>query len=151
MQIDFTKFVAKMANAIHPDWFYEQSAVIPYRVSKGKIEVLLITTRKGRWIVPKGVIERDLSPAESAAKEAVEEAGVSGEVHERKIGRYSYEKWGSICRVEVYLLRVTKVHNAWEEDDFRIRKWLPIKDAIATVSEPALKSMLKRVPERVRK
>ena len=61
---------------------FKQSAVVPYRLVKNEIEVLLITTRKGRWIIPKGIIEPELSAAESAAKEALEEAGVKGEVSE---------------------------------------------------------------------
>jgi 8-oxo-dGTP pyrophosphatase MutT (NUDIX family) len=150
MQIDFINFVLKMANAIYPAWLFQQSAVVPYRWRRGEIEVLLITTRKGRWIVPKGVIEPNLSPAESAAKEALEEAGVRGILDEHKLGRYSYEKWEGLCRVEVYLLRVTKAFDEWEEDSFRKRQWLPLRNAVAAVSEPALKRLLKKVPERVR-
>jgi 8-oxo-dGTP pyrophosphatase MutT (NUDIX family) len=151
MQMDFIKkTIIKMAKASYPAWLFQQSAVIPYRWRRGEIEILLITTRKGRWIVPKGVVEPDLSPAESAAKEALEEAGVRGVVHERKLGRYSYEKWEGVCSVEVYLLRVTKAHNSWDEDDFRRRQWLPLKEAVATVSEPALRRIMMKVPERVR-
>jgi 8-oxo-dGTP pyrophosphatase MutT (NUDIX family) len=58
-----------------------QSGVLPYRVTAGKVEVLLVTsTRRKRWIAPKGWIALGLSAAESAAKEALEEAGVSGHV-----------------------------------------------------------------------
>jgi len=135
-----------MAATNIPAWLYRQSAVIPFRVRNGKIEILLITTRKGRWIVPKGVIEADLSASHSAAKEAREEAGVSGVLHDHLIGRYAYEKWGGTCRVQVYLLRVTKVFKTWEEDDFRVRAWLSLNEATARVAEPALKRMLKRLP-----
>ena len=134
----------------YPHWLYRQSAVIPYRVRHGQIEILLITTRKGRWIVPKGVIEPDLSPAQSAGKEALEEAGVSGVIDEREIGRYTYEKWGGVCRVQVYLLRVARMLNSWEEDHFRARQWLPLQKAIATISESALRRLLRKVPGRVK-
>ena len=64
-----------------PDHYYRQSAVIPYRLREGRVEILLITSRKGkRWVVPKGILEPELTPAESAAKEAREEAGVSGRI-----------------------------------------------------------------------
>ncbi len=134
-----------MPETNYPDWLYQQSAVIPYRANKSRIEILLITTRKGRWIIPKGVIEHDLSPAQSAAKEAREEAGVMGVVEERKLGNYSYEKWSGKCRVQVYLMRVTKVFKIWEEDDFRTRQWFSLPEAIAAVSEPALKKMFKKM------
>jgi 8-oxo-dGTP pyrophosphatase MutT (NUDIX family) len=69
---------------------YKQSGVIPYRKKQGKIEVMLITSRnKGRWIIPKGVIEPDLNPRASAAKEAFEEAGVQGDVHSKLLGLIS--------------------------------------------------------------
>ena len=132
--------------SVFADGLYRQSAVIPYRANKGRIEILLITTRKGRWIVPKGVIEPDLSPPDSAAKEALEEAGVIGVVRKGMIGRYSYEKWGGACHVEVYVMRVKKMFKRWEDDDFRTRQWLPLRDAIVAVSEPALKKMLKKLP-----
>ncbi len=130
-------------------WF-KQSAVVPYRVVKGEIEILLITTRKGRWIIPKGIIEPGLSPAESASKEAVEEAGVVGKIVEHELGHYSYEKWGGTCHVRVFLLHVTKVMESWEEQYFRRRKWLPLKEAIAEVDEEALQRILKKVAKVVK-
>ena len=52
----------------YPDWVYRQSAVLPYRFSGGDLEVLLITSRKGkRWVFPKGIIEPGLTPQRSAA------------------------------------------------------------------------------------
>ncbi len=124
---------------------FKQSAVVPYRLVKGEIEILLITTRKGRWIIPKGIIEPGLSAAESAAKEALEEAGVVGQVDENELGKYSYEKWGGICQVRVFLLRVTKLLDTWEEQYFRQRKWLPLKEAIAEVDDEALQKILTKV------
>ena len=51
--------------------------MIPYRIKgKKKVEVLLITSvKRKRWIIPKGYVEFNLSPFESAKKEAFEEAG----------------------------------------------------------------------------
>lgn len=130
---------------------FKQSAVVPYRVVKGEIEILLITTRKGRWIIPKGIIEPGLSPAESAAKEAVEEAGVVGKIADQEIGKYSYEKWGGTCHVRVFVLRVTKMLETWEEQFFRRRKWLPLLEALAEVEDEALQKILKKVPKAVAK
>jgi phosphohistidine phosphatase len=70
-----------------PAWMYRQSAVIPYRRGPSGLEVLLVTSRKGtRWVLPKGVVEPDLSPAASAAKEALEEAGVRGPIDDEPLG-----------------------------------------------------------------
>lgn len=130
---------------------FNQSAVVPYRLVKGEVEILLITTRKGRWIIPKGIIELELSAAESAAKEALEEAGVIGKVAEKELGKYSYSKWGGTCRVRVFLLCVTKMLDTWQEQFFRRRKWYALDEAIEMVEEEELKKILKRVGKVVAK
>ncbi|MGH2414042.1 MAG: NUDIX hydrolase, partial [Microcystaceae cyanobacterium] len=92
--------------------YIEQSGVIPYRISNKKIEVLLITSRKGKhWVIPKGIIEPNMTPQTSAAQEALEEAGILGEVLPTSIGSYTYNKWGGTCRVKVFLLRVDTLHS----------------------------------------
>ena len=108
---------------------FDQSAVIPYRKSDEGIEIMLVTTKSGNWTIPKGIIEDDLTPQESAAKEALEEAGISGKVRGKKVGTYTYKKWGGTCTVKVYKMKVQDVHKKWEEDNFRTRIWIPIEEA----------------------
>lgn len=128
----------------HPDSLYIQSAVIPYRIIDGKLRILLITSRRRkRWIAPKGVVEPDMTPADSAAKEAWEEAGIRGEVDQQALGEYTYKKWGGTCTVTVYAMHVTKELRKWPED-FRSRKWLSPKQAAKRVREKDLKRLIKR-------
>ncbi len=123
---------------------FNQSGVVPFRIAGSELEVLLITSRRRkRWIIPKGIVEPDLLPAESAAKEALEEAGVTGILHPDEIGEYTYEKWGGVCRVKVFLLQVTKVLDSWEESFLRDRRWLSLSDAIELIEEPDLKKILR--------
>ncbi len=130
-----------------PEHFYMQSAVIPYRERGEGVEVLMITSRKRkRWVLPKGVKELDLSPQDSAAKEAFEEAGIEGLVSEAPIGSYQYDKWGGTCTVEVFIMNVRKVLDEWEES-YRDREWVSLEEAIARVSEPQLKRILRRLPD----
>lgn len=117
---------------------FNQSGVIPYRKYKGKIEILLITTRKGNWTIPKGIIEDNLSPQESALKESVEEAGVWGIVSNHKLGSYKYKKWGGRCQVLVFLMEVTKVYSKWEEDHFRERIWVSVEKATRMIKKKKL-------------
>lgn len=136
---------------IKPDWFYRQSAIIPYRFRDGDLEILLISNRrKSRWIVPKGVKEPHLSAVDSAAKEAMEEAGIRGRVSAKSIGSYKYEKWGGTCTVEVFLMEVRKILDKWLEDD-RDRKWLSPKRAADRVDEPKLKRLLLLAAEKLQK
>ena len=132
-----------------PDWFYTQSAVIPYRIGDQGPEFLLISNRKKtRWIIPKGVKEPHLSAASSAAKEAVEEAGILGTVDPKSIGSYTYDKWGGTCIVEVYLMEVETILDEWPENS-RDREWLPLAEAVRKVDEPRLKQLLLAAVEKL--
>lgn len=131
-----------------PEWHYKQSAVIPYRQKDGKLEILLVTSQnKGNWIIPKGIIDENLSPEESAKKEAKEEAGVVGNVGSDLIGQYTYKKWGGTCSVKVYALNVKETLDNWSEGDIRLRKWLPVNKAIKTVKKKSLAKILNEFRE----
>jgi phosphohistidine phosphatase len=130
-----------------PDHFYSQSAVIPFRRAGDRVEILLITSRKKRrWVIPKGVKEPELTPAESAAKEALEEAGIRGSLRQAPLGGYRYRKWGDVCSVVVYALEVQDLLAHWEED-YRDREWLSIEQAANRVEEPELKVMILSLAE----
>lgn len=127
-----------------PEWYYNQSAVIPFRFSINNLEVLLITSLKRKqWIIPKGIIENELSAQESASKEAYEEAGLSGKIVGDVIGEYTYEKWGGKCRVRVFAFKVDRVHDTWPEVESRERKWFTIDKAIDVIGNKEVKDMLK--------
>ncbi|MFZ0797185.1 MAG: NUDIX domain-containing protein [Terriglobales bacterium] len=70
----------------------QQVAAVCYRMGKGGIEFLLVQTRGGRWIFPKGGVEAGLTQAQSAALEAIEEAGVHGRMEEIPFARYIRRK-----------------------------------------------------------
>ena len=72
----------------------EQVAAVCYRVRASGIEFLLVETRGGRWIFPKGGVESGLTPAQAAALEAFEEAGVHGRMEEAPFARYVRRKRG---------------------------------------------------------
>ncbi len=128
-----------------PEYYYCQSSVIPYKLSKGTLEILMITSRKKkRWIFPKGIIDEGLMPNESAAKEALEEAGILGEISSELIGKYKYKKWGGKCKVRVYGMKVTTILSRWVEEDFRERKWMNINEAVDLVKEKKLKKILQK-------
>jgi len=68
----------------------EQVAAVCYRIGSRGIEFLLVQTRSGRWTFPKGGAEPGLTPAQAAALEAFEEAGVHGRIEETSFTRYAY-------------------------------------------------------------
>ena len=126
-----------------PDWYFSQSAVIPFRLKGGDIEILLITSRNGkRWVIPKGVIEQGLTPKDSAIKEALEEAGLQGRIVGGELGRYTYKKWKGICHVVVFAMQTDALADTWEES-FRRREWVSPTEAARRVSEPDLRKMIR--------
>ena len=81
----------------------EQVAAVCYRVRNNSFEFLLVRTRGGRWIFPKGSVESGLTHAQAAALEAFEEAGVHGRMRERPFTRYiRAENRNSAARVTVH-------------------------------------------------
>ena len=130
-----------------PAHYYTQSAVAPFRRSGGELEVLLITSRKRtRWVLPKGICEPGMTPRASAAKEALEEAGIEGLVSQVPLGTYRYRKWAGTCTVEVFAMRVDTVHDRWEEC-YRGREWLSLDAAIERIEEPELRRILSLLPD----
>jgi 8-oxo-dGTP pyrophosphatase MutT (NUDIX family) len=92
----------------------QQSAALPFAIQEETLKLLLVTSiGTKRWIIPKGHLEPGLTASESAEFEALEEAGVVGNMISRSIGSYSYrkrpEKGGELCRVGVYALEVTRI------------------------------------------
>ena len=65
-----------------------QVAAVCYRVRGATVEFLLVNTSAGKWTFPKGRIDRDLSGSESAAREALEEAGALGRIESVHFGSY---------------------------------------------------------------
>ncbi|MEH2378723.1 MAG: NUDIX hydrolase [Nostoc sp.] len=123
---------------------FKQSGVIPYRVNNGKIEILLITTRNFQdWVIPKGDIPNGMSPPDSAAKEAWEEAGVIGQVDANELGTYKYRKRGKNYRVKMYLLPVEMLSEDYPEANKRKRQWVKVPKAIRCVKFNSLKRILK--------
>jgi 8-oxo-dGTP pyrophosphatase MutT (NUDIX family) len=110
--------------------------------------VLLITSRDtGRWVLPKGWAERDLSGPELAVKEAYEEAGVIGEVSSQRVGSYFYTKrlpgsGEADCRVDVFTMKVERLLDHWPEQQQRTRQWFTLTEAAMAVDESSLVVLL---------
>lgn len=130
-----------------PAYYYTQSSVIPYRVRDGKPEILVIaSSKKNHLVVPKGIKEPGLTPRESAAMEALEEAGIEGEIGDVELGSYTCEKWGATCTVSVYPMKVTHVirKKEWEESH-RGRSWVSPEKAGRKLRQKALRPLVKKL------
>lgn len=128
-----------------PEYFFRQSGVVPYRIKDGELEILMITSRKnGKWIIPKGVVEPYMTPQQSAAQEAYEEAGIYGEVGDQPVGRYEVDKWGGVCTIVVYPMLVTKEYDDWMEKNFRKRRWMSPEKAAEKAGKKAVSEIISK-------
>jgi 8-oxo-dGTP pyrophosphatase MutT (NUDIX family) len=127
-----------------------QVAALPWRKTDDGIEVMLITSRDTRrWVLPKGWPEEDEPLYEAAAREAVEEAGISGGIAQKMAGSYFYNKVHSSgaespCEVQVFPLEVKEVAAKWREKGQRKRKWVKPREATRMVNEPDLVKLIAR-------
>jgi len=128
-----------------------QYACLPFRErTDGSIEIMLITSRSTRrWVIPKGWPMKGRKPHASAAREALEEAGLVGEVSKVPIGSYGYGKRlksGEVvpCQVEVFPLKVKSQRKRWPEKGQRSLRWFNPAEAAEAVDEPELRDVIQR-------
>jgi len=129
---------------------YPQVAVVPWRPEKEEPEILLISGRSSAgspppiWILPQGGVEPGQTPAEAAAAEAWEEAGVEGVVEPGPFMSYEYEIGSGWCHVSVFRMRVAHEASIWPEGGERSRRWLSWRESISIISGDTLRDVLTR-------
>ena len=125
-----------------------QYGALPYRFTPAAtLEILLVTSRESkRWIIPKGWPMKGLRPAKSAAREAFEEAGVSGRIGEKSIGLFTYDKVLDNrcigCEVRVFPLLVKQQSETWPEIEERVAHWVAPEIALALITDSELKLLV---------
>ncbi|OXT00251.1 hypothetical protein B7H23_08790 [Notoacmeibacter marinus] len=125
-----------------------QAAALPYRQVDGRLQFLLITSRRTkRWILPKGGIDAGEGTADAAAREAFEESGVKGRTEREPLGVYDGRKYlgaGATARMRivVHALAVETIHDEFPEAGERQLRWMSPQDASHLVDEPQLAALL---------
>jgi 8-oxo-dGTP pyrophosphatase MutT (NUDIX family) len=100
-----------------------------------------------RWIIPKGWPIDGHTPAEAAAREAMEEAGVSGKMANQPLGTFSYKKLQKSgaetrCTVRVFTLKVARQRRKWPEKSAREWRWCSPDEAAVLVKERGLRRLI---------
>lgn len=131
----------------------QQAGALAWRVKGGVWQCVLVTSRRtGRWVLPKGTIERDLTARRTAAQELLEEAGVTGKTADEPIGSYRSVKirppdyWE--IEVEMFAVKVEKVLHDWLEKSQRKRKFATAREAAEMLADPGQAEILTRFAAR---
>lgn len=140
------RFLCRWIPGLKPPERQTQSGVLPYRIVDGRAEYLLITSRRSkRWLFPKGSLMKDMTPWDSAAEEALEEAGIEGVVETTPIGVYPGElndRRNTPVDIEIYPLRVETQHKYFHEQAQRQRKWMSADEAREAIDDPAKRAII---------
>ena len=104
--------------------------------------MLITSSRRQRWTIPKGFVKTGLAPIESAAEEAWEEAGICGVVSQVPVGNYIRTKRALLLSITVFSMHVEKIFEIWPEHWKRQRQWMSVAESVAIVDEPGLRSII---------
>ena len=127
----------------------QQVAALPWRIG-ANIEIMVISSRgTRRWVIPKGWPMKGRTLPQSAAREALEEAGLDGLIGAEPIGSYNYQKLSrngatEHLRVMVFAMQVTRQRKSWPEKAERVTRWMSVEDAAAAVDEAELKQIFQQ-------
>ncbi|XP_058210930.1 nudix hydrolase 16, mitochondrial-like isoform X1 [Rhododendron vialii] len=119
--------------------------------SEKVVEVLMINSTSGPGLLfPKGGWENDETVEEAALREALEEAGVRGDLL-NFLGYYKFKSKTlkdefspeGLCKAAMFALLVKEELHSWPEQSTRQRTWLTIPEAIECCRHPWMREALK--------
>jgi len=126
-----------------------QAGAVPFRIRNSQPEFLLVTSNRGNWIFPKGIVEPGDTPESAALKEASQEAGGFGKILPGPLGSYEDRKWSNACEIQMFLLQYSGDCESWEERSLRYRKWCTYEDALRLIKKTELREILVRALKRL--
>jgi len=100
--------------------------------------------REKAWVLPKGKLNAREHPRDAAKREVLEETGYAVTVHDF-LGSIAYPSDGKVKIVQFWLMRADGRPIRDLMDDVKAVKWLPLKQAIATLTRPHEKLFLTHV------
>jgi 8-oxo-dGTP pyrophosphatase MutT (NUDIX family) len=129
---------------------------VVYRPGPQGPEVVLASRRTKRgelaWGLPKGLIEPDEAPEETAVREVQEETGILAEIEE-DLGQVSYFYYWEGVRVRksvrFYLMRATGGDTSLHDHEMEEVKWFPLREGPRRATYRSEKDLLTKAVVRV--
>jgi len=127
-----------------------QFAALPFHYdADGDPHVYLVTSRGGGgWIIPKVNPIRGLAPHMVAAREALEEAGLVGQIQHNCIGTFDFVRrrdgTEANCHVDVYALEVDRQLLHWAEAGQRSVMCFSLATALSLLTVPSLSILIEQ-------
>ncbi|KAJ4771906.1 hypothetical protein LUZ62_064526 [Rhynchospora pubera] len=115
-----------------------------------EVEVLMINSTSGPGLLfPKGGWENDETVEEAAIREAIEEAGVRGELMDF-LGFYDFKSKtcqdefspDGFCKAALFAMLVSEEMDIWPEQSTRTRHWITVPEAIDQCRHPWMREAL---------
>jgi len=124
---------------------------VVYHLDGGAPLFLLIHDRYGRWTLPKGHLKPGESEAAAAAREVLEETGLSGELGPL-VERIAYTVYKNGARrakqVAFFLLRVAPAQATPQaEEGIGAAEWFDAEAALALIGYPQVRDVLAQAIE----
>ncbi len=134
--------------------FEHSAGGVVTRTNEGVVEVALASRRTKRgslaWGLPKGMVEPDEEPEETAVREVQEETGLEARI-ERPLGDISYwfvwdgERVNKT--VSFYLMEATGGDISLHDHEMEEVRWVPLPKALRQASYGGEKDMIRRAAE----
>ena len=135
---DITKAIAfaEAEGEYNIDCLYEYSCgAVVYRVINGEYRFLLIKNkRSAHWGFPKGHVENDETPEETARREVLEETGLNIELIPDFESRSEYTIQGKVEKsVTIFLARTSDTRTIIQREEIEDYVWLNYGKAMTTL------------------
>ncbi len=125
---------------------------VVYKFDEGQLKILLIATQKGKiWALPKGIVEKEEEPKDTALREIEEETGVTGKIID-ELGEVSYlfsiegEKYFKTVKYFLVEYMNGEINPDWEVDT---AQWFSPEEAIKKLSYKSDRKILEKALEKI--
>jgi 8-oxo-dGTP pyrophosphatase MutT (NUDIX family) len=130
-------------------FLWRQVGALAWLPESDPLRFVLVTSRRtGRWVFPKGSVDAGMTPPAAAAREALEEAGVTGEPEPQPLGSFRTMKirppFAWPIEVAIYSMRIDEVLDDWPEGRQRRRRFVTLAEAGRLLNDPAMLAIAER-------